>query len=51
MTTLEEIIMTSGPAESKKWGRLSAVQKVAFVGKLCIFLITFGFAFPTMLND
>jgi hypothetical protein len=43
--------MTSGTAESKKWGRMSAGQKAAFVGKLCIFLITFGFAFPTMLND
>ena len=50
-TTVEEITMTSGTAESKKWGRLSAVQKVAFIGKLCIFLITFGFAFPTILND
>jgi hypothetical protein len=30
---------------------MSAGQKAAFVGKLCIFLITFGFAFPTMLND
>jgi hypothetical protein len=50
-TTVEEITMTSGTPESKKWGRMSVVQKAAFVGKLCIFLITFGFAFPTMLND
>jgi hypothetical protein len=51
ITILEEITMTSGTTESKKWGRMSAGQKAAFVGKLCIFLITFGFAFPTMLND
>jgi hypothetical protein len=51
MITLEEITMVSGTADSKKWARLSAAEKAAFVGKLCIFLITFGFAFPTILND
>jgi hypothetical protein len=38
-------------AQSKKWNRLTAGEKAAFIGKLCIFLITFGFAFPTLLND
>jgi hypothetical protein len=30
---------------------MSASQKLAFFGKLCVFLISFAFAFPTLLND
>jgi hypothetical protein len=38
-------------AESKKWNEMSIGNKLAFVGKLCIFIISFGFAFPLLLND
>src|ERR1700737_1242544 len=41
--------MASVTADSKKWKKLTAAEKAAFIGKLCIFLITFGFAFPTIL--
>lgn len=43
--------MTGPVAAGRKWKDMSAGQKLAFVGKLCVFLISFGFAFPTLLND
>jgi hypothetical protein len=43
--------MAISSAESKTWKQLSVAEKGAFVAKLCVFLITFGFAFPTILND
>jgi hypothetical protein len=43
--------MAKTSTRSRKWKDLHAGEKVAFVGKLMIFLITFGFAFPTLLND
>lgn len=38
-------------AESKKWKHLAAGEKTLFVVKLMIFIVTFGFAFPLLLND
>jgi hypothetical protein len=38
-------------AESKKFKDMGAVEKIVFVGKLTIFLCTFGFAFPMILAD
>jgi hypothetical protein len=38
-------------ADSKTWKFMSGGEKAAFIGKLMIFLISFGFAFPTLLND
>ena len=43
--------MVQSAVASKKWKDLSGGQKMAFVGKLMIFFISFGFAFPTLLND
>ena len=36
---------------SKKWAAMEGGEKAAFVVKLMIFLISFGFAFPTLLTD
>lgn len=36
---------------SIKFSQLSIGQKIVFCGKLIIFFCTFGFAFPTILND
>ena len=36
---------------SLKFKDMSIVGKIVFVGKLVIFLCSFGFAFPTLLND
>jgi hypothetical protein len=47
----EEITMARTTAQSKKWKNMRVTEKAAFIGKLCIFLISFGFAFPTLLND
>lgn len=38
-------------ADSKKWKDMRASQKAVFVGKLMIFMVSFGFAFPLLLND
>ena len=37
--------------ESKKFKDMGAGEKIVFIGKLIIFLCTFGFAFPLILND
>ena len=47
----EEITIAHATVESNKWKSMRVTEKAAFVGKLCIFLISFGFAFPTLLND
>ena len=43
--------MADATAQSRKWKDMRASDKAAFIGKLCIFLISFGFAFPQLLND
>ncbi|MDB5862488.1 MAG: hypothetical protein JWO70_294 [Betaproteobacteria bacterium] len=37
--------------ESTKFKDMSVGSKIVFVGKFIIFLCSFGFAFPTLLND
>ena len=34
---------------NSKWPDMTASQKAAFVGKLVIMIVTFGFAFPRLL--
>lgn len=43
--------MVESAAGSKKWKNLSGGEKIVFIGKLMIFFVSFGFAFPTLLND
>ena len=38
-------------APSPKFKDLSFINKIVFVGKLVIFMASFGFAFPTLLSD
>ena len=35
----------------KSFDELGACAKVVFIGKVLVFLATFGFAFPTILGD
>jgi hypothetical protein len=35
----------------KKFGQMTGGEKIAFLGKLIVFICTFGFAFPTILHD
>jgi hypothetical protein len=37
--------------ESKKFKAMGAGEKIVFLGKLTIFLCTFGFAFPLILSN
>jgi hypothetical protein len=47
----EEITITDTTAQARKWKNMRATEKAASVGKLCIFMISFSFVFPTLLND
>lgn len=35
----------------KKFGEMQIAEKFGFCVKLCLFLVSFGFAFPTLLSD
>lgn len=37
-------------ATDMKWPQMTALQKVAFIGKLMVALVTFGFAFPNLMD-
>ncbi len=43
--------MQHSAADSKKFHDMTAGEKMVFVGKLVVFLCSFGFAFPLLLND
>jgi hypothetical protein len=47
----DTVTNVSTPVPSIKFGQLSFGQQILFCGKLIIFFCTFGFAFPTILND
>jgi hypothetical protein len=34
-----------------KFANMSALQKLTFIGKTSVFLLTFGFAFPNILGE
>jgi hypothetical protein len=38
-------------AEGKPFSKMGFVEKLVFLFKLVIFLVTFGFAFPRVLSD
>jgi hypothetical protein len=33
-----------------KWAQMSAIERLAFIGKTCVFFMTAGFVFPTLLD-
>lgn len=39
------------PAAPKRFSEMNGSGKMAFVGKVVVFVITFGFAFPTLFGD
>jgi hypothetical protein len=41
----------SAAAASPKFKDMSFGGKIVFIGKLVVFICSFGFAFPTLLND
>ena len=36
---------------STKWKDMTIGNKIVFIAKFIVFLCSFGFAFPTLLND
>jgi hypothetical protein len=37
-------------ATDVKWSGMNALQRIAFIGKTCVFFCTAGFVFPTVLG-
>ena len=44
-------IMSAAALPSLKFVEMTIVGKVFFLVKLCLFIASFGFAFPTLLTD
>lgn len=49
--TLMTGILMSTPTPSLKFAEMTMSQKMVFSVKFCLFLASFGFAFPTLLSD
>jgi len=43
--------MASATDTSAKWKEMPFATRIVFIGKLMVFIASFGFAFPTLLND
>ena len=39
------------PKKSKPWAEMSGNQKFAFVCKLVLSIVSFGFIYPNLMND
>ncbi len=42
---------SAAAASSKKFKDMNASEKMGFVGKVFVFLLTFGFAYPHILQE
>jgi hypothetical protein len=38
-------------SDSKKFNQMGVFEKIVFIGKFILFVASFGFAFPLLLND
>ncbi len=36
---------------NSSFSKMNAVQKIFHIGKMCVFFLSFGFAFPNILGD
>lgn len=43
--------MSEPVGPGKKFNEMGIGEKLGFMVKLCLFLASFGFAFPTLLSD
>ena len=41
----------SQSSDEKKFAQMTGSEKIVFVGKVIVFICTFGFAFPTINHD
>ncbi len=39
------------PGVNVTFGNMSPVQKLAHIGKVCVFFLTLGFAYPNILGE
>ena len=42
--------MEKAIVKSKRFTEMTILEKIVFCGKLCLFLLSFGFIYPTLLN-
>ncbi len=42
---------SAATAGSKKYKNMTSSEKTAHIGKVFLFLLTFGFAYPSILHD
>jgi hypothetical protein len=43
--------MSEPAGPGKKFMQMGIIEKITFTAKLCLFLASFGFAFPLLLSD
>ena len=36
---------------TRKFSNMSGAEKLKYIGKVIVFIVTFGFAFPTLFSD
>jgi hypothetical protein len=51
MTDEKQAAQGSAAPSSKKFGEMNGAEKIKFVGKVFVFLLTAGFAYPHILQD
>jgi hypothetical protein len=42
---------SAAPENTVVFARMSVMQKLAHIGKACVFFLTLGFAFPNIFSD
>ena len=51
MSDEKQAAQGSAAPSSKKFGEMNGTEKIKFVGKVFVFLLTAGFAYPHILQD
>ncbi len=51
MSNQKKAAQGSPAAAKKTYSKMNAAQKVAHIGKVCVFFLTMGFAYPNVFND
>ena len=47
MTALKQSVQKP----SRKWSEMGVVEKLVFLGKACVFVLSWGFVFPSLFDD
>jgi hypothetical protein len=47
----QQEVMTPAPTTGKPFGQMSGMEKVTWVGKVAVMLVTGGFAYPNIFTE